>query len=168
MHELLPTCSVTDFAEFVGRGRKSTYCKLDANAVDGLQACGCVNPIPFVPDALRATITTPSLMFPNGVKAAGLRATVAKDERWEYLRLLVRHLRAGKVRLCLRAAANAPVFAVHKSGSKPRETWNGHVIFACCGASKVATVGISVCASALGDYRKRPVLVGKERWHLFL
>jgi hypothetical protein len=44
------------------------------------------------------------------------------------MKLLVRHLRSEKVQLSTRAVANAPVFAVGKSGGKQREIWNGNVI----------------------------------------
>ena len=127
---LLTSCPMMSFGAFVGRG-ESNYLPLQADSVDGLVKCGLVDPLHFVGDDVQGTVTTPNQMFPIGVKSVGLHATVGKGDRHEYIRLLVKHLRTGKVRLSGTAVANASVFVVGMAGgAKQREILSGNVISA--------------------------------------
>lgn len=118
-----PAGAPLSFGSFVGRGDTSKYSGMCAGAVDGFPQCGLVEPMHFL------AVATPSIMFPSGVKAVGLRATISGKDCAEYIRLLIRHLRSGKVQLSAHARANAPVFTIGKSGGRrQREIWTGNEV----------------------------------------
>jgi hypothetical protein len=81
LNEYLDGASNITFSTFVGRGSGSKYQTLNAVAIDGLGRCGLVDPSCFLDDATRETIKSPDRMFPGGLKAAGLRATVDAADR---------------------------------------------------------------------------------------
>ena len=71
-------------------------------------------------------------MFPDGVESPALDSRFTACPRPEYLKLIVRHLRAGQCGLRLNVNACGPVFAVGKPGKNiQREVWNGGEIARC-------------------------------------
>lgn len=86
----------------------------------------------LLPPGLLACVSDPAYMFPEGVLADGSCCAREPhgDERHEYLRLIVREILAGKLRLRRTVNPVGSVFAVAKSGGRQREIWDGSKISA--------------------------------------
>ena len=113
------------FGAFVGRGKSTKYPTTDPEQVDGLRKAGLVDPLPFLGKSMRDVVSSAAQMFPDGVNAEISEATFTAGKRADYLTLLVRHLRSGKVALCTNAVAAGSVFVVGKPNGKQREVWHG-------------------------------------------
>ena len=84
------------------------------------------NPLERLPAETQATLSTPSALFPQ--PPAGLESfeDFKAGDRCEYVRLVVKQLRCGKLGLARRALAGGTVLAVGKpGGQKQREVWHG-------------------------------------------
>lgn len=67
-----------------------------------------------------------SLLFPNELPDNCRRATFLSGQQPEYVRLVVRQLRADKVRLVEHARGLANIFVIGKPGEgAQREIWDG-------------------------------------------
>ncbi len=140
------------FAVLVGRDATSKFPDLNADAVDLLDACGQVDPIESLDPDVAQIVMSPRRMFPQGVRHLPRKCSFDCGARSEYIKLLVRQLRAGKTGLCSNPVACAPTFVVPKKDSlKQREVWNGGRIDRCRReASQTTIIGQPRCAEQLG------------------
>ena len=106
--------------------------QLLADSFDLLDHSGLVDPSPdLAPDA-RAIVSDPAKLFPQADAASlALFPGVRDSDRSEYIKLVVRQLRSGKVRLWSRIRGGGTVFGVGKKDSaKLREVWHGSKVSA--------------------------------------
>ena len=113
------------YDKLVKKYNSANYIPLKAECVDLPSKCGAVDPTTFLPTELRTLLRDPSSMFPDGV--AHMRNHPRFAGSWsEYILLVRRQLRKGKVRLALGCMHAAPVFVVKKkTPGRQREVWNG-------------------------------------------
>jgi hypothetical protein len=99
--------------------------RLVADSVDLLASSGKVDPVPFLSAEAKDSLLG-SKLFPD--RSANLRKfpDVKQKDRAEYIRLVARQLRCGKVDLCKHIVGGGTVFTVAKRDSaKVREVWHG-------------------------------------------
>ena len=114
------------FERLVGTNRDAAYPDLAAAQVDLLEVCGQLDPACCLAPAAAAVIESASAMFPHGLGGAVGEAVFASGPREQYVALVRRQLRAGKVVLAGEALASGRVFAIgKKAGGKVREIWHG-------------------------------------------
>lgn len=99
---------------------------LRADDVDLLVPAAQLDPMGFLPDETRQTLTTPSKLFPAGVEHIASHRLCKEPHHGDRVTLTIRLLRARKLSLMRHAEAAADTFVVKKSdGSRLREIWNG-------------------------------------------
>jgi hypothetical protein len=114
------------FGHFCGAGSARTPPLLTAQSVDVLPRAGLVNPLDFIDKDSRTTLTTPGLLFPDGLAGAEGQRVCREPRRGERVALTLAMLRSGRLKLAHSSAAAADTFIVGKrSGGKCREVWNG-------------------------------------------
>ncbi len=117
------------FARFVGRDDLEKFPELVADKVDVSARCGHLDPLEFVDQESRAVLLSPELLFADRGSSLPKVASFRGGSREEYLKLLKKQLRAGKVGLTGRPRAAAGVFVVNKrGGAAQREVWNGSLV----------------------------------------
>ena len=124
--------SVTAFGTLIGdpaAGGGGVPPRLRADMADLLPngSSGRVDPMPFIDEASRQIVTDPARLF-GGLSPGDCQARpMARADRAEYARLVLRQLRSHKVRLQSAVNAGASVFFIGKKGKDTlREIWNGH------------------------------------------
>ena len=102
---------------------------LDAEAVSVPESAGTCNPQLLIRPSLSALVAAETIFPPPHV---GLNrfGNVTGKVRPEYVKLTVRQLRCGMLRLASQCTGGASVFAVGKAGGKQRVVWNGTVLSA--------------------------------------
>ena len=102
------------------------YGNVIAEAVDGLGVSGECDPLDCLPRDIRAVIMDESLMFPDSPPGLNNFSCVPEESRPEYIKLVVKQLRCGKVGLADSITGGGTVLAVSKPGTgKQREVWHG-------------------------------------------
>ena len=96
-----------------------------ADAVDLPDKAATCNPESFLPCDSLGMVTAPHSLFDQDLSETLKIQGPSGSERVEYLRLVLRQLFCGKVKLRLTVVAVADVFCVGKSGGRLREVWNG-------------------------------------------
>lgn len=114
------------FSALVGKGMSPQAMPLRAECVDMPAKCAVVTPEPFLPKDIIDTIHNPLKLFPDGVAAVCEELRYRGGARAEYIMLLRRQARVGKVVFRSSVQHAAPVFAVRKgTTARQREVWNG-------------------------------------------
>ncbi|OLP74045.1 hypothetical protein AK812_SmicGene46529 [Symbiodinium microadriaticum] len=108
---------------------KSRYEKLRGNDVDLPVCAGTCDPAKLVRRQLWEAAGNPNCVFPDcTAEPAGLQALRGRD-RQEYLRLTLRELHCGKLRLRFSVKGLANVFAAPKANKgRQRKIWDGSVL----------------------------------------
>ncbi len=99
--------------------------ELDAARVDCPERVGTCDPLPLLLDEVRARLLDAEALFceaPPGLER--FRGFYA-GRRAEYLKLVVRQLRCGKLSLAESGRGGGTVFPVGKSSGNQREVWHG-------------------------------------------
>ena len=114
------------FQRVVSRGAGGKSVPLNAERVDYLPFCGAADPLPLVPDPVRAVVTNPdALLVPNSLSPSVVCATFSGN-RSEYVKLVRRQCRSRKVVRSRDCKFSASCFAVGKSEvGRQREVWDG-------------------------------------------
>ena len=119
------------YRRLVSKGSCPKAVPLRADRVDIPPACSRVDPSPFLPPDVRRIACDPELLFPDGVEAVRMTRFSA-GARAEYVLLLRRQIRVGKIRLTTHANHVSSVFAVGKQdGDRLREVWDGGPLSRC-------------------------------------
>ena len=104
---------------------------LCADRVDVLHAAGLCDPTSCLPDDIQEIIHSEATMFPSAPDGLAAYDQVLADERPEYIRLVVRQLRAHQLGLVNAVKAGGGVFAVGKPGGRrQRAVWHGRRVSA--------------------------------------
>ena len=107
--------------------------KLVAADCDLLPRAGLVDPLRYLSQEHRNIVTNDEKLFPSPVAGLEHFANIKGADRGEYVRLVVRQLRTGKVELRRNIKAGGTVFGVAKKGStKVREVWDGSRVSDVC------------------------------------
>ena len=107
------------------------YGALRAEAVDVLPQAGVCDPIPCMPESVQKILTNESAMFGGAHEGLSVFAGVASEDKAEYIKLVVRHLRAGQLGLAVHVKGGGTVIAVGKPGGKrQRAVWHGRRVSA--------------------------------------
>ena len=107
--------------------------KLVADDCDLLPSAGLVCPLKYISSEHRSIVTDDTKLFPSPIPGLDKFANIKGDDRPEYIRLVVRQLRTGKVELRRDVKAGGTVFGVAKKGSKKvREVWDGSRVSDVC------------------------------------
>ena len=117
------------FARAVGRDDSSAFPELKTSCVDLLSGAGQVDPIAALDGTARRIVEDPKLLFGKLPATLPKRSHFPAGARAEYVQLVARQLRAGRVGLTLRPKASASLFMVEKKKTgKQRVIFNGGVI----------------------------------------
>ena len=114
------------FALVVGRPEVMKYPVLSSDAVDLLENSGRLDPQASLDKDTRSLVESSAGLFGSRAAALPTRVAFKAGPRSEYIRLVERQLRSGKVALMQKPKAVASSFTVGKPGkSILREIWNG-------------------------------------------
>ena len=115
-----------------GIAQPPTLTHLVASNVDVLDACGKIETIPILPHSAASIVTDGSKLFPGVTKEHAILPRY-RGNLHEYATLVVRQLRAGRVRLRFDIRAGGPCFFISKPGKDAlRHLWNGHFLSDAC------------------------------------
>ena len=89
------------------------------------------DPIPLISSELCSAIADPGVVFPEGQRVPFSNIAVGRDKKCEYVRLTIRELRCGKLRLRSVVQGSGGVFAGPKGGNKQRKIWDGSMMSRC-------------------------------------
>ena len=121
-----PDSPLDAFLEVSGQAENLVSSTLSADAFDLLESSGGVDPMPSLDPVVAQPLLDESLLFPDPPQGLNKFANVRSEHRAEYVLLVARQLRAGKVRLARSVNAGATIFPVAKKDSiKQREVWSG-------------------------------------------
>ena len=96
-----------------------------AEAVD-LPACaGTCEPVLEMDPELATSLSDPSFIFPNQGQLVLEKEGMNEERRLEYIKLTLRELRCGKLRLRKAVNGMGGVFAAAKSDNRQRKIWDG-------------------------------------------
>ena len=109
-----------------GGGPTAVRPPLIADRCDLLERSGRVDPLPFVDDEARKTLSSGAELFGDGNLKHVRAAPIRRDDRCEYAWLVARQLRSRKVCFHQDVLCSASIFPVGKSNGALREMWNGH------------------------------------------
>mmetsp|Transcript_179202 Transcript_179202/g.568670 ORF Transcript_179202/g.568670 Transcript_179202/m.568670 type:complete len:1089 (-) Transcript_179202:910-4176(-) len=126
--EAAPTAPLTAcaFAALTLQDPASAYPSLLADRIALVDGCGNLDPVPCLPAEHATIVQSPDLMFARGTGCLPRSLVYDGGPRQEYIALVRRQLRAGKVALVGQACATGRVFAVAKRGTEQqREIWHG-------------------------------------------
>ena len=101
------------------------YGNLQADRVDVLPQAGACDPLPCLPPQARALVEDELRMFAEAPGGLAVYEDVVSEDRQEYVKLVVRQLRAKQLGLASHAKAGGSVIAVGKPGGRQRAVWNG-------------------------------------------
>ena len=105
---------------------------MSAELIDIPSACGHLDPSPHLDQVGAQVLADTSLLFPEGLGSEPQSVPLHGGARLEYLKVVVKQLRGGKLALLQDALAAAQVFCVGKRGShKLREVWHGGGLTSC-------------------------------------
>ena len=105
------------------------YAHIQADAVDCLPVSGACDPLPCLPEEVRAVIMEETLMFPEPPTGLNRFGDVDEESRDEYVKLVARQLRCQKLGLASTVKGGGVVLAVSKPGTgKQREVWRGRCV----------------------------------------
>ncbi len=104
------------FARFVGRDDLLKFPKLEADKVDVSTACGHLDPLESMESAAATLLRSPDLLFEERAGSLPKVSAFRAGRREEYVKLLKRQLRVGKVGLSTHPRATAGVFAANEQG----------------------------------------------------
>lgn len=107
-----------------------TYETLRSNDVDLPRMAATCDPSHLVCEELRGALNSPQEIFPRATKRFLKRGGVTHEQRAEYVQLVARELKCGKLRLQKDAQGVGGVFAVGKTGGRQRKIWNGSALSA--------------------------------------
>mmetsp|Transcript_179200 Transcript_179200/g.568661 ORF Transcript_179200/g.568661 Transcript_179200/m.568661 type:complete len:200 (-) Transcript_179200:46-645(-) len=117
------------FRTLTQQDASSAYPSLEADRIALVDGCGILDPVPCLPDRYALVVESPDLMFPGGTSRLPKSITFDGGSRDEYVTLVRRQLRAGKVSLVIEAGAVGRVFSIAKRGTdQQREIWHGGLV----------------------------------------
>ena len=119
------------FSSFVSQ--EKGFEPLVSEAVDLPEVAGTCDPLDRIPENLRAPLEDPAAIFPNSLPWKPQGAHTEDETYPDYVKLCVRELACGKLRLRRAVSAIGSVFAVGKANGRQRKIWNG------AGVSALAT-----------------------------
>ena len=120
---------VPDWVPGIVRTDGPRYGEIKAEAIDCLVQAGMCDPLPHLPVSVQGTLMDPSALFENAPNGLDGFAGVAETERLEYVKLVAKQLRCGKLGLSERVKGGGSVLAVSKPGTgKQREVWHGRQV----------------------------------------
>ena len=133
LHRLAEACPPNfDWTSGFGRyesAEKSCGLELKAEAVDIPAQAGTCDPSPLLSDDLLQAVSDVESLFSRELSYTLQTPGPKGKDRSEYIKLVLRQLDCGKVRLRLRVRAVAEVFPVAKTTpGRQREVWNGSLI----------------------------------------
>ena len=121
LEHLLP-----DWVQGISRPAGPQYANLEADKVDCPEEAAAVDPLLRLPPELQSLLCDPDQLFPApppGLDCFGEFNAGARDE---YVKLVAKQLRCGKVGLSSSPRAGGTVLAVGKpGGNRQREVWHG-------------------------------------------
>ena len=100
---------------------------INAAAVDLPVSAGSCDPLTMIDSVLAAKIADPNHLFPQGAPDFSV-ANFSKQQQAEYVKLTVRELQCGKLRLFRHVENVGGVFAVGKSENRQRKIWDGSAL----------------------------------------
>ena len=107
-----PSFDAESFTNMVARGKGGEAVPLQAEQVDSLQRCSLVDPTHFLPDEVTAVVSNPAVLIPpSSGNTLGQDAKFSAGARAEYILLMRKQCRSGKVvlsRRCAHAAKPLP------------------------------------------------------------
>ena len=117
---------VPDWVLLRHRPEGPKYGDLCADKVDVLQHAGVCDPVECLPPSVQTIIQDDKAMFANASSGLSEFENVNPADRAEYIKLVVRQLRAKQLGLAVHALGGGKVVAVGKPGGKrQRAVWNG-------------------------------------------
>ena len=99
--------------------------ELDAACVDCPERAGTCDPMPLLPEDVRAQLLDADGLFSAAPAGLDRFPGFYAGQRDEYLKLVVRQLRCGKIGLAGSVRGGGTVFPVGKSSGNQREVWHG-------------------------------------------
>ena len=99
--------------------------ELDAARVDCPERAGTCDPLPLLPDEVRAKLLDPEALFSEAPPGLERFPGFYAGRPTEYHKLIVRQLRCGKLSLAESVRGGGTVFPVGKSSGNQREVWHG-------------------------------------------
>ena len=104
---------------------------LSAERVDVLPMAGQCDPVPCLPRAVQDMVCNDECLFGNAPPSLAHYENVLPKDRAEYVKLVVRQLRARQLGLTAQARGGGTVFAVGKpGGTRQRAVWHGRRVSA--------------------------------------
>lgn len=120
-----------DWVPLPQRPEGPKYGGLCAEKVDVLPQAGVCDPMPCLPPAVQQLVNCEQKMFADAPKGLEVFEDVADAERLEYIKLVVRQLRAKQLGLTTKPRGGGAVIAVGKPGGKrQRVVWHGRRVSA--------------------------------------
>ena len=102
------------------------YEPLKGDAVDLPDKAATCDPLPNLPEDLRAAVTNPDHIFPDGLQLVPEMRYRSAEDKAEYIKLVVREVECGKLRFRKTVFGVASVFGAAKSmPGRQRKIWNG-------------------------------------------
>ena len=102
------------------------YAALICDAVDVLDSCGMLDPLPYLPAASRVLLSDASAVFPAPPPGLAQFDCIPDADRPEYVKLVAKQLRSGTLGLRTSVSGGGTVLVVTKPGTgKLREIWHG-------------------------------------------
>eukprot|EP00439_Symbiodinium_sp_Y106_P070151 s430_g12.t1 len=104
-----------------------SYDSIRSEAVDLPQMAATCDPCKLIHEELATAVQDPTKIFPAGASPMPVESVKA-NQRDEYVRVVVRELNCGKLRLTSKAHGLGGVFGVAKANGRQRKIWNGSVL----------------------------------------
>ena len=137
---------------------------LEADKVDNLQQAGCCDPTSHLPLDTQAIISDAAQMFAHAPAALENFAAFSAGRREEYVKLIMKQLRSGKLGLSSSCKGGGTSMAVGKpGGDRLREVWHGQrVSQAAVAPPKPRLLASPTALTFLETSPDRPVRVSKR------
>ena len=120
-----PSCDKADASWSAFEPKVDGRLELIASQVDCPEEAGACDPMMFLPDDVRARLLDPEILFKDAPPGLDKFPGFYAGDRAQYVGLVVRQLRCGKVGLLESVKGGGTVFPVGKSSGKQREVWHG-------------------------------------------
>lgn len=115
-----------DWVPISARPAGPKYGNLCAASVDVLAAAGACDPTTCLPQHVQDVVCHEDIMFSNAEAGPHCFEDVSAEDRHEYIKLVVRQLRAKQLALATTAKVGGTVIAVGKpGGTRQRAVWHG-------------------------------------------
>ena len=122
---------VPDWVPLLNRPAGPKYGDLCADKVDVLQRAGICDPVGCLPPDVQRVVRDDKAMFATDISGLSEFEDVSPADRVEYVKLMVKQLRAKQLGLTARPLGGGKVVAVGKpGGTRQRAVWNGRRVSA--------------------------------------